>query len=235
MGQKNLIKNDLYNPPIKDEDFFHPLTLTLDINERENFKKYLDKNSSVLSSKGELFVSMGDSRTFFPKTLEKSIEFLRPLGLTVRNLTVFQGKANTDGRAIHVDAVFTDQGKSCILEARLSYYEMSEAPGIIRWFPKTEEYFEEKGLHNGVPWVHYTLPWIKELAANKISLAECPDYIFSTSDRTPSAILRTNLPHSVIQGQGTRTTISAQIVWIDTLSPVGVWDHIAKNHTGKGF
>lgn len=51
---------------------------------------------------------------------------------------------------------------------------------------------------------------------------------FSTVSSAPSAILRTNRFHHVIQGPGLRVTVSAQLVFPDG-NPVGVWEHIEKN------
>ena len=77
--------------------------------------------------------------------------------------------------------------------------------------------------------VHWLLPWIKDLNPGKLTSQTCPDYDFATTSNAPSAILRTNLPHHVIQGPGVRLTVSAQLIWSDTKSPVGVWEHIEKN------
>jgi hypothetical protein len=117
-----------------------------------------------------------------------------------------------------------------VLEARLSYYEMAEAPGIIRWFPKTDEYIKfTKNVPGKMIATHWLLPWISDLQNGKLTWETCPDYEFATSSNTPSAILRTNLPHHVIQGPGVRLTVSAQLIWADTKSPVGVWEHVEKN------
>jgi hypothetical protein len=77
--------------------------------------------------------------------------------------------------------------------------------------------------------VHWLLPWIQDLYDKKITWEECPDYVHATSSNVTSGILRTNVPHHVIQGPGARLTVSCQIVFIKDRNPVGVWEHIEKN------
>lgn len=83
--------------------------------------------------------------------------------------------------------------------------------------------------------VHWLLPWIQDLNAKKITWEDCPNYIHATSTNVPSAILRTNIPHHVIQGPGPRLTISCQLVFIENQNPVGVWSHISKEYKKLGI
>ena len=83
--------------------------------------------------------------------------------------------------------------------------------------------------------VHWLLPWIQDLYDKKITWEDCPDYIHATSTNVPSAILRTNIPHHVIQGPGPRLTISCQLVFIEDRNPVGVWAHISKHYKQLGI
>lgn len=231
MGQKNLTRLDPYSPPTPNPSYFYPLTLKLDPEEKVKFIEFFEKAYKHDVGNQALYSPMASAVGYFPKSVEQTNEFLKPLNLMVRNLTVFTGAANNDGKNIHIDGTKLGDGQTdAILEARLSYYEMSEAPGIIRWFPKTEEYIKYKKFEPGKQIAtHWLLPWITELLSGKLTWETCPDYEFATSSNAPSAILRTNLPHHVVQGPGIRLTVSAQLIWADTRSPVGVWEHIEKN------
>lgn len=231
MGVKNLTRIDPYSTPVANPSYFYPLSLKLDETERNMFFGYFNARFKDDVGNQSLYSPMGDAKYFFPRTIERTNEFLKPLGIEVRNFTVFTGGAGTEGKNIHVDGTKLADGETdVVLEARLSYYEMAEAPGIIRWFPKTDEYTKfTRNIPGKIFATHWLLPWIKDLNAGTLSWEDCPDYEFATSSNAPSAILRTNLPHHVIQGPGVRLTVSAQLVWSSTRSPVGVWDHIEKN------
>jgi hypothetical protein len=231
MGAKNLIKINPYNQPTPNPAYFYPLTMKLDPEEKNNFLAHFNEKYRQDVGDQALYSPMGDAKKFFPKTLAATNTFLRPLNIKVRNFTVFTGAADSEGRNIHVDGCRLADGETdVILEARLSYYEMSEAPGVIRWFPKTEEYTKFVKLEPGkIMAIHWMLPWIQDLKLGNLTWGTCPNYEFATTSNAPSAILRTNLPHHVIQGPGVRLTISAQLVWADSNSPIGVWDHIQQN------
>lgn len=231
MGVKNLTKLDPYSEPVANPAYFYPLSLQLDEGEKQVFTEYFNAKFKSDIGNQALYSPMGDAKNFFPKTVKKTNEFLLPLGIEVRNFTVFTGGADTEGKNIHVDGTKLADGETdVVLEARLSYYEIAEAPGIIRWFPKDNEYTKfSKNVPGKIIAVHWLLPWISELNSGQLTWETCPDYEFATSSNAPSAILRTNLPHHVIQGPGVRLTVSAQLVWADTRSPVGVWDHIQQN------
>jgi hypothetical protein len=231
MGQKNLTYIDPYSSPTANASYFYPLALTLDTEEKIKFLEFFEKAYKQDVGQQPLYSPLANAIDHFPKTAEQTNEFLKPLGLTVRNFTVFTGAGNSEGRNIHVDGCKLADGQTdVVLEARLSYYEMAEAPGVIRWFPKTQEYTKfTKNEPGKMMATHWLLPWIDDLKSGKLTWATCPDYEFATSSNAPSAIIRTNLPHHVIQGPGVRLTISIQLVWADTRSPVGVWEHIEKN------
>jgi hypothetical protein len=231
MGVKNSTKIDPYSTPTPNTSYFYPLTLSLNAIEKENFIKHFNEKYKQDVGNQALYSPMGDAKNFFPKTVYDTNQFLKPLGLAVRNFTVFTGAADSEGKNIHVDGTKLADGETdVILEARLSYYEMADAPGIIRWFPKTDEYIKfTKNIPGKMVAIHWLLPWITDLQSGALTWETCPDYEFATSSNAPSAILRTNLPHHVIQGPGVRLTVSAQLVWADTRSPVGVWQHIEKN------
>lgn len=231
MGQRNQTYIDPYGEPTPNPKYFYPLQLKLDLEEKAKFLKYFEDNFKKDVGAQALYSPMGDAKQFFPNTVRDTNQFLEPLGIMVRNLTVFTGAADSEGKNIHVDGTkLADGVTDVILEARLSYYEMAEAPGVIRWFPKTDEYTKfTRNIPGKMLATHWLLPWINDLLSGKLTWETCPDYEFATSSNSPSAILRTNLPHHVIQGPGVRLTVSAQLIWAETKSPIGVWDHIEKN------
>jgi hypothetical protein len=229
MGIKNLTVLDPYSTPVANSEYFFPLELKMDPVERDAFWNYFENTMLANVGSNALYSPMRDAKTHLPRTLIQTNEFLKPLNLQVRNFTVFVSAADAVGKNIHVDGTQQADGTDVVLEARLSYYEMACAPGIIRWFPKTEEYIKEIINKPGMYALHWLLPWITDLKQGRVNWDGVPDYAFATSTNTPSALLRTNLPHHVIQGPGVRLTISGQLVFADTLSPVGVWDHIEKN------
>ena len=232
MGAKNLIKINPYNQPTANPAYFYPLTLTLDPEEKSNFLSHFNEKYRQDVGNQALYSPMGNAARYFPKTVEQTKQFLSAIGLTMRNFTVFVAPPTNninDTRNIHVDGVKLPDGTDVILEARLSYYEMSDMPGVVRWFPKEENYINwQERVLGKIESNIWTLPWIQDLKQKKINWEDAPEWTFATSTNVPSGIIRTNLPHHVIQGGGNRLTISAQIVW-PTGSPVGVWAHIHNN------
>lgn len=229
MGIKNLTELNPSDAPSPHPEFFYPLSLKLDPEERAKFQTYFDLTFKE-DVKGEsLYSPIPNARDWFPKTVKQTDQLLAPIGLQVRSVTIFASDGNSTSPNIHVDGTrLKDDVTNVILEARLSYYEMAEAPGIIRWFAKTGDYVkkEASGKKYGQ---HWQLPWIQDLLDKKITWVDCPDYVHATSSNVPSGILRTNIPHHVIQGSGTRLTVSCQLVFIKDRNPVGVWEHIEKN------
>jgi hypothetical protein len=231
MGAKNLTRIDPYDPPTANPSYFYPLTLRLNEAEKENFVKHFNEKYKNDIGDQALYSPIGDAKSFFPITVAETNQFLKPLGIEVRNLTIFTGAPDNDGKNVHIDGTKLADGETdVILEARLSYYEMADAPGVIRWFPKDGEFIKfVRNIPGKMIAVHWLLPWVTDLNQGKISWETCPDYDFATTSNAPSAILRTNLPHHVIQGPGIRLTASAQLVWANSRSPEGVWEHIEKN------
>lgn len=233
MGAKNLTYPDLTSQALRHDDYFIPLDLKLDAEERDRFFEYYKTEFlPTIDFKKALYSPMGNAAGHFPKTVAQTREFLGRIGLTVRNITVFVAPPTydiNDARNIHVDSVKDPAGNDIILEARLSYYEMADTPGVVRWFPKDTDYmFYQENIPGKMESSIWTLPWIQDLKANKVNWEDVPDWEFATVTNAPSGIIRTNIPHHVIQGGGNRLTISAQIVW-PSGSPVGVWAHIHNN------
>jgi len=231
MGQRNLTRLDTYSSAVTNPEYFYPLGLRISANEKQKFIQYVDQNfQQQTTRRQELISPQADVKKFFPLTHKNTNEFLRPLGIECRNFTLFIAGANGENLNPHVDGTRLPSGKDVILEARLSYYELASSPGIIRWWNvPTEDLIAYKKEGQGVYHNHWNVPWYRDLNEGRKTWAECPDFDFETTSSTPSALLRTNRPHLVLQGPGRRITVSAQLVWSDTKSPTGVWQHIMDN------
>ena len=240
MGQKNFEFPDVNSAPVRNVNYFFPLSLVMFADEKENFNRvFREKFSSTLENKKALYTPHGNVAEYFPKTVKQTNDFLALIDLAVRNVTLFIAPPTTDVRHtnnIHVDGTKTPSGEDTVLEARLSYYEMSDVPGIVRWYPGGGNYqhirVSEPGKNESST---FTLDWIQKLKESKIGMEDAPDWTFATSTNTPSGIIRTNLPHHVIQGGSVRITVSCQLVWAKSRSPTGVWQHIEENYSKLGI
>ena len=235
MGQQNLTSVDPNQPAVRNAEYFFPLSLQLDPEEKTNFfEVFKNTYADTLKNKVNLYTPAGNIAEHFPKTVKQTNDFLKPVNLSVRALTLFIAPPThniNQTTNIHVDSIKIN-GNDTVLEARLSYYEMADTPGVIRWFPKDGEYTVapynfQPGKNESIIWV---LPWIQKLKEGQYTWTDVPDWTFATSTNIPAAILRTNLPHHVIQGGGRRITISAQLVFADSKQSTGVWDHIQQNY-----
>lgn len=219
--------------PIGHPDFFYPLSLTLDPEEKQKFlvDKYPLLKANVLLRNLEL-TNFGHVRDMFPKTVIETNKFLKDLKVKVSGFNLFCGIGNSTTWSIHKDGtMFEDQ---CVgLEARLSYYELAEAPGIIRWWNDEDmptEFVDNSYSPSANPQHKFNLmatvaPGLK---SGQLSWKDIPAPAFSTSTDLPSGLLKVNAPHHVIQGPGFRVTLGAQITFDDG-NPIGVWEHLKKN------
>lgn len=240
MGQKNFEFPAVDSEPVRNTSYFFPLSLQMVAEEKQNFYAvFKNRFLHTIENKKALYTPHGNVAVYFPKTVEQTNKFLQPINLRVRNMTLFIAPPTADVRHtnnIHVDGVRDVDGSDTILEARFSYYEMSDVPGIVRWYPPGDQY---QHIKVSVPGKEesstFTLDWIQQLKERKIGMEDAPDWTFATSTNTPSGIIRTNIPHHVIQGGSTRITVSCQLVWADTRSPRGVWQHIEENYAKLGI
>jgi hypothetical protein len=242
MGKKNLVY-DLSEEPNTSRDYFIPLDLKLDPVEKDNFAKHFAKEYlSDLNKTHTLSVADPNVKEFFPKSYIQANDLLRPLGICARAMTLFASPPTPNienTRNVHIDSTLTGEGEPAPLEARLSYYEMAEAPGIIRWYPTIDKIEETRSRINdtrdlaifkGKNSRIFSTNWVTALRQRELSWEDAPDYLHSTTTSVPSALLRTNLPHNVIQGPGIRITVSCQLQWIVSRSPVDTWQHISDNY-----
>lgn len=240
MGKRNLQRQDPYSKAVANPEYFYPLNLRIEDSEKQKFIQYVDQTFQQQTADGQSLVSPDpDVKRFFPLTRQNTNKFLRPLGIECRTFTLFVGGANGEGLNLHVDGTRLPSGESVMLEARLSYYELASSPGIIRWwnvplddlvaFTKEAPPTRLDAGSAGLNYNQWNVPWYQDLTEGKKTWAECPDFDFETASTVPSALLRTNRPHLVLQGPGRRITVSAQLVWTNSKSPQGVWQHIVDN------
>jgi hypothetical protein len=229
---KQQVDFDFSQPAIGHPEFFYPLNLKLDPEEKEHFiQTALVPHRNKIEGSNYGLSNVGNADRSFPKTIAATNEFLKPLGVVCRKLTLFLSAKSQTSWVIHCDGVRGPAGPA-MLEARLSYYEIAEEPGAIRWW----NYLPNKGIEvfpaskelGTQERISCFAQCAEELRDNKITWDDIPRPDFSTVSSAPSAILRTNRFHHVIQGPGLRVTVSCQLVFPDG-SPEGVWEHIEKN------
>ena len=224
---------DFSQPALGHPEFFYPLDLKLDPKEKENFiKTALVPHRNKIEGSNYGLSNVGNADRSFPKTIAATNEFLKPLGLATRRLTLFLSDQSQTSWVIHCDGVRGPDGPT-ILEARLSYYEIAEEPGAIRWWnhlPNTGvKVYPPDAVLGTQERISCFADCAEQLRDGELTWDDIPPPDFSTVSSTPSAILRTNRFHHVIQGPGLRVTVSAQLVWENTGSPEGVWEHIQNN------
>lgn len=223
---------DFSQPALGHPEFFYPLGLKLDPVEKENFiKTALVPHRNKIEGSNYGLSNVGNADKSFPKTIAATNLFLKPLGLVTRRLTLFLSDQSQTSWVIHCDGVRGPDGPA-LLEARLSYYEIAEQPGAIRWW----NYLPNAGVKVYPPdeqlgtqeRISCFADCAEQLKDDKMTWDDIPPPDFSTVSSAPSAILRTNRFHHVIQGPGLRVTVSCQLVFPNG-SPIGVWEHIQNN------
>lgn len=223
---------DFSQPAAEHPEFFYPLNLRLDPEEKEHFMRTaLVPYRNKIEGSNYGLLNVGNADRSFPKTIAATNLFLEPLGLITRRLTLFLSDQSQTSWVIHCDGVMAPTGPA-MLEARLSYYEIAEEPGAIRWWndlPTVGIQIDPANKDLGTQErISCFAKCAEELRDDKITWDDIPQPDFSTVSSTPSAILRTNRFHHVIQGPGLRVTVSAQLVFPNG-SPEGVWEHIQNN------
>jgi hypothetical protein len=207
-------------------DFFIPLNLTLPKVDKVALQQHIierlreqHKNSTRL-----WFNSSHAVQHDFKATQELADSFLNAYGLKSDIMGVFIVNPNLYDRNIHSD--------SARLETRLNFYEMSEAPGVVRWFEDTGDGYDDyrKNL-DGIEFLDYTWPWVNKFKRNELAWEDLPPVVHSTSTACNSALVRTSYPHHVIQGPGLRITITCRVVDKETGSTTGTWTRLKKQFT----
>jgi hypothetical protein len=223
---------DFSQPALQHSEFFYPLDLKLDPEEKQNFiNTVLVQHRNKIEGSGYGLSNVGNADRSFPKTIAATDLFLKPLGLITRRLTLFLSDQSQTSWVVHCDGVRGPDGPA-MLEARLSFYEIAEQPGAIRWWnhlPNTgiKVYPPDSSQHTQERITCFA-DCAEPLRDNQLTWNDIPSPDFTTVSSAPSAILRTNRFHHVIQGPGLRVTVSCQLVFPNG-SPIGVWQHIENN------
>jgi hypothetical protein len=216
--------------PKRDLDFFIPLPLRIDpaegITAQQTFVATLKNNynNKRIGHRG-----IPAKPEHWQKTLAICNNFLNPIGLYCKNLTAFISNRNQTAWSIHRDAYFLpDKPDEVIsLEARISFYELCEAPGALRMWnvDDIEIVMETEDTPIGA---NGTAEISEDLRTGRMFWPQVPNPVFSTVTSCDSALIRTEMPHHIIQGNGFRYVISSTVTFADG-TPVGVWEHIRKN------
>jgi hypothetical protein len=226
------IDYDFTQLPTRNLDYFIPLQFQIDVEER---------NLAIQTTVAQLEKQYGHrpvghlvlptDPTQWTKTLAICNKFLNPIGLVCRNLTSFVSNKNQTGWTVHKDGYFTEQDRLnntvSTLEARMSFYELCKGPGAIRWWNE-DDIKITLALRPGPIRVRGIADFVEDLQQGKISWNEIPAPAFSSVTTCPSALVRTELAHHVVQGDGFRYVVGTTITFEDG-TPTGVWDHIRKN------
>ena len=211
--------------------YFYPLELSIDPEEKESFvMNHVPGLIEKYAGTGHSLVNVGTVTELFPRTIQQTDQLVETLGLRTRAVTLFAGDADSTSYAIHADGVYYNR-QPTLLEARLSYYELATAPGKLCWWDSTDlpvTMREYPATEYSQARVNVMANCVEDLQAGRLQWHDLPSTVFETESTVPSAILRTNQPHTVIQGSGFRITISCQLVFADG-NPTGVWQHIQDN------
>jgi hypothetical protein len=221
---------DFNQLPTRNPDYFYPLSLNLDPKEKDNFiHTGLVPHQAKFINSGISLSNVGNADQYFKNTMKLTNEFLAPLGVKTRRMTLFLSDGGTTSWAIHCDGVRDVNNEPARLEARLSYYEIAESSGAIRWWDNLpnelrvmagNEYSQER--------ITCMADCAEDIRNDTLTWDDIPQPAFTVVTSAPSAILRTDRPHHVVQGPGLRVTVSYQLVFPNG-DPHGVWDHIQRN------
>ena len=239
------------NKVMTQSNYFFPLTLTLDPEEKANF---LNGQFKELAPKFRLgtndITHVGDQlKRHFPNSISNANKLLNRIGLKVYKATMFMTSSDIVGTNIHCDGMINSASNLVVLEARLNNYEMSMGDSSIEWWDNLPNSLPiVEGVIDNSPhwWQNPVLnplvdlenvshanvvchpPYINDLKTGKLSLDQVPRPDYSIMMTSPSGIVRTNLPHHVIQSNGVRVTLSVSIVF-ENGELAGVWEHIRNN------
>jgi len=225
-------------------NYFFPLNLTIDPVERLRFTSTLlpDLIEQFAQSDSDLTHVGSRMEHQFHSTIDAINAVLAPIGLVVYKPTMFMSSGNIVGKNIHCDGMVDQAGNVGMLEARINLYEMSLGQNTIEWWDH---------LPNRIPIDDGNLPWWKiprlienlsgahpfviclppfrhDLRNGTLSWDQIPIPNFSTTIVSPSAFVRTNLPHHIVQSNGVRVTLSLSIAF-QSGELIGVWEHAQNN------
>lgn len=225
-------------------NYFFPLNLTIDPVERLQFTTTVlpDLIEKFTSTDADITHVGSRMETHFPATIRAINAVLAPAGLVVYKPTMFMSSGNIVGKNIHCDGMLDSAGNVEMLEARINLYEMSLGQNTIEWWdhlPNTIPVDDGQapwwkiprlipnpsGPH---PFVICLPPFRHDLRSGRISWDQIPTADFGTTISSPSAFVRTNVPHHIVQANGVRVTLSLSIAFASGKLK-GVWQHIQNN------
>jgi hypothetical protein len=221
---------DFTESPKRNLDFFIPLSLHIDPAEYEMAQQTVVANlRNSYNNKRIGHRAIPAKPDQWTKTLAICNSFLNPIGLVCNNLTAFISNRNQTAWSIHRDAYFlpTDPDSVMVLEARISFYELCEAPGALRMWNVDD--IEVEMTRENTPIRANGLAKIAEdLRVGTMFWPEVPPPAFSSVTSCASALIRTERPHHIIQGNGFRYVISSTVTFANG-NPKGVWNHLLQN------
>lgn len=208
-------------------EYYIPVDLSLDITESINFiNSDLIEIGKDAARTRDGFTMVAVVNDYFLNTNKIVKDFLRPHNLTITACNFLLTLPNTKCKRIHIDTFPVGNDKHDIMDARLSFFSLSETPGQISWWDTDVEMIQTSNpviLSNGkiqnrsslrsmwyindVPWENIPQPTHTEITTN-------------------AAFVRTSIPHTVIQDNGLRIAISYPIKRLDTNSVYNTWDII---------
>lgn len=186
---------------------------------------FVEGMAKAATSTDQLFY-MANVTDHFPITTAGVDRLLSAAGLKTREASLFVASKNAAVQRLHCDAVVY-QEKTLMLEARFSFYGMTKASGLIAWWGNDTNVVLESGpvMVNGKQ-VGNRAGYISEWSRQKLAWDQIPDPTHVVSTDIPSGFVRTNVPHTVFQGDGIRITLSYMIVDMETGNPIGIWDRV---------
>jgi len=216
-----MISDDVNQPVQAHPEYFIPLKLTLPQVDLEALKGGIIADLSVKHKGSDRlwFNTAIASGNPLEETQRVANDYLEQYKLEASTMGIFVVNANTYDWNIHCD--------SQRLETRLNFYELTTAPGLVRWFPDTNDGYEE--IHKNIEgneFVDYVWPWVIQFKQQHRDWSKVPPAIWSTSTGCSSALVRTNLPHHVVQGDGIRITVTCKVVDKETKSTVDTWSRL---------
>jgi hypothetical protein len=204
-----------------------PSNLLLDEKEAENFGKSSMLDAACKRSVGTRGLNyLGRLDEYFLKTKTIIDDFLHPIGCIAYQFSLFIAEPNVQSHRIHCDGLMW-QGTPTMLDARLNFFHISPGHGILAWWDDDMQiHLEMAPTKIGENIVATSCGFISEWSRkwNGWNTIPNPSHAFITN--SPSAFVRTSIPHTVLQGPKRRITISAMIVDKENDTINGVYDKI---------
>ena len=225
-------------------DYIFPLDFKIDPVEKLNFTNgpLVQLVEQFKINKADITHVGNQTDNHFKHTINNINELLSSINLVVYKATMFMSSGNIIGKNIHCDGMVDQSGTIAMLEARINLYEMSFGASSIEWWdslpnsipidnnddawwkiPKLIQ--NPNGSH---PFVICLPPFRHDLRSGKLNWNQIPVPNFGIKITSPSAFVRTNIPHHIMQEGGIRVTLSLSIAF-QTGKLEGVWEHIQNN------